>query len=173
MELQSYRAMEDLVEADYSDGYDELTLRASLNQTGLSLTGDYNDYSTKWQVKVGDLVIDCLGDGEKINAAAWTVDGVNYSLDMAPGKEAMGLSYDEVSAITAAVSAIPVRTEVKEEPSAEPAVPSDEALEMPFVLTEAENLSSEAIEVPAETQPTVGRQTRLIVGGGETYVYFD
>ena len=118
-------------------------------------------------------MIDCLGDGEKINAAAWTVDGVNYSLDMAPGKEAMGLSYDEVSAITAAVSAIPVRTEVKEEPSAEPAVPSDEALEMPFELTEAENLSSEAIEVPAETQPTVGRQTRLIVGGGETYVYYD
>ena len=173
MELQSYRAMEDLVEADYSDGYDELTLRASLNQKGLPLTGDYNDYSTKWQEKVGDLVIDCLGDGEKINAAAWTVDGVNYSLDMAPGKEAMGLSYDEVSAITAAVSAIPVWTEVKEEPSAEPAVPSDEALEMPFELTEAENLSSEAIEVPAETQPTVGRQTRLIVGGGETYVYYD
>ena len=44
---------------------------------------------------------------------------------------------------------------------------------MPFELTEAENLSSEAIEVPAETQPTVGRQTRLVVGGGETYVYYD
>ncbi len=177
MELQNYGAMEGTVQADYSDGYDELTLRASLDQKGLALTGDYNDYSVRWQEKVGDLVIDCLGDGEKINAAAWTVDGVNYSLDMAPGKEGMGLSYDEVSAITAAVSAIPVQTEVKEELSAEPAVPSDEALEMPFELTEAENLSSEAIEAPAEepagTQPTAGKPTRLLVGGGKTYVYFD
>ena len=177
MELQNYRAMEDIVEADYSNGNDELVLRASLNQKGLALTGDYNDYSARWQVKVGDLKIECLGDTKKINAAAWTVDGVNYALDMAPGKEGLGLSYDEVSAITAAVSAIPVQTEFKAEPAAEPAVPSDEALEMPFELTDVENQSSEAVETAAEelteSKPTAGRQVRLIVGGGETYVYFD
>lgn len=178
MALQNYRAMEGTVQADYSDGYDELTLRASLDQKGLALTGDYNDYSVQWQEKVGDLVIDCLGDGEKINAAAWTVDGVSYALDMAPGKEGLGLSYDEVSAITAAVKAVPVQTGEKTEPSDGPALPSDEPLEMPFELAETENLMSAAETVPAgaepaEAQPTPARPTRLIIGGGETYIYFD
>lgn len=178
MERQHYRAMKGTVEADYSNGENELTLRASLDRGGLALTGDYNSYSSTWQEKVGDLVIDCIGDGERINAAAWKIGGVSYALDMAPGKEGLGLTYDELSAITAAFSAVPVKTEVKTAHDAAPAAPSEEALEMPFALSEDEYLTSEANDVTpepelTEAQPTGAKQTRLIVGGGEIYICFD
>ena len=175
MELQQYRAMEGTVEADYSDGYDELTLRASLTEEGLALTGDYNDYSVAWQEEIDGLVVDCLGDGEKINAAAWSVDGIAYALDMAPGKEGLGLSRDEMSAIMATLTAVPVKTEIKAEPDTEAAAPSGETLELPFTLEE-EAMTSEAVDSEAEAFPassTGGRQVRLIVGGGETYVIYD
>ena len=174
MELQQYRAMEGIVEADYSDGYDELTLRASLTEEGLALTGDYNDYSVAWQEEIDGLIVDCLGDGEKINAAAWSMDGISYALDMAPGKEGLGLSREEMSAIMATLTAVPMKTEVKTEPDAKASAPSDETLEMPFTLAE-EPLTSEAVDAGAEAVPATpaGRPVRLIVGCGETYVIYD
>lgn len=99
MELLRYRAMENTIEADFSDGEDKLMLRASLEKEGLALAGDYHLYSTEWTEKVGDTEIDCLGDGVTVNVAAFKAGDVAVALDMAGGKEGAGLSAAQLEAL--------------------------------------------------------------------------
>ena len=99
VEFSVYRAVPGTFEADYSNGTDKLTLRASVEDEGFVLSGDYNKYSKAWTEDINGVMVDCLGDGERINVATFKNGGVAYSLTMACGEEGKGLTADELKAL--------------------------------------------------------------------------
>ena len=96
VEFSVYRAVPGTFEADYSNGTDKLTLRASVEDEGFVLSGDYNKYSKAWTEDINGIMVDCLGDGERINVATFKNGGVAYSLTMACGEEGKGLTVEEL-----------------------------------------------------------------------------
>ena len=109
MKLFGYCAMNGTIEADYSDGDNELMLRASLIDEGYTLSGDYNDYSKEWTEKFGDVEVSCLGDGKTVNVASWQNGGVAFAVTMACGLEGQGLTVAELEALVKGTAAEPVR----------------------------------------------------------------
>ena len=99
MELLRYQALPGTIEADYSNGEEELMIRASLDEEGYILSGDYNTYSREWEEEIGGLRVDCLGDGKHINVAMFRLDDTAYALTMACGREGFGLTAEELAAI--------------------------------------------------------------------------
>lgn len=97
MRLTGYRALPGTIEADYTNGEEELMLRASLDDEGYELSGDYNTYSHAWEENIGDVRVDCLGDGEHINVATFQNGDTAYALTMACGMEGSGLTPDELA----------------------------------------------------------------------------
>ena len=98
MKLLYYRAVPGTLEADYSNEEEKLMFRASVDDEGYNLSGDYNSYSHAWQVIVGEHLIDCLGDGKHMNIALFKDGNTAYALTMACGKEGAGLTADEMAA---------------------------------------------------------------------------
>ena len=94
MELFFFRAMPGTIEADYSNGTDELILRASLDEEGYCLAGDYNTYSREWKERIKGATVCCLGDGRRANVAVFNTDDLAYALSMACGREGAGLPDD-------------------------------------------------------------------------------
>ena len=103
MKLLWYRALPGTFEADYSDGKEELMLRASTDEEGYVLSGDYNTYSKEWNEKVGDVSVDCLGDGNRINVAMFKQGDTAYAITMACGREGYGLAAEEFSTLVKAM----------------------------------------------------------------------
>ena len=103
MKLTHYRAVPGTLEADYSNGEEELMFRASVDDDGYNLSGDYNTYSQAWRLTVGDCDVDCLGNGEIINIALFWNGDKAYALTMACGKEGTGLTADEMAGFVTAV----------------------------------------------------------------------
>ncbi len=109
MKLFGYCAMNGTVEVDYTDGENELMLRASLIDEGYTLSGDYNSYSKEWTENFDGVAVDCLGDGKTVNVASWQQGDVAFAVTMACGLEGQGLTVDELRALVAGTSAVPVR----------------------------------------------------------------
>lgn len=65
----------DLIEIDYVNGKDEITIRKGKGSEDIS--GDYNSYKETNTLTVGNLQITTKGEGGKVNVATW-VDG-DYS----------------------------------------------------------------------------------------------
>ena len=103
MHLLRYRATPGTLEADYANGEEELTLRASTEEEGYILSGDYNSYSHEWEETVGGVSVDCLGDGEHINVAVFKYGDTAYALTMACGSEGVGLTADELADLVKAM----------------------------------------------------------------------
>ena len=117
MKLTHYRAVPGTLEADYSNGEEKLMFRASVDDDGYNLSGDYNTYSQAWRLNVGDCEVDCLGNGEIINIALFWNGDKAYALTMACGKEGTGLTADEMAGFVAAVlpAAEEQQTEAREQ----------------------------------------------------------
>ena len=107
MELFFYRAMPGTIEADYSNGEDELTIRASMDENGYCLAGDYNTYSHEWQENIKGLNIDCLGDGKNANVAVFSAGDLAFALCSACGKEGAGISADALKSLVMGMQAVP------------------------------------------------------------------
>lgn len=105
MVLSTLRAMNGTIEADYSDGQNELKIRASVIDEGYTLSGDYNNYSKEWKIDVGGVLVDCLGDGKTINVASYKLNDVAVALTMACGQEGQGLTESELMAIVLSLDA--------------------------------------------------------------------
>ena len=103
MLLMWYRATPGILEADYSNGEEELMLRASTEDEGYILSGDYNSYSREWTETVDGVAVDCLGDGERINVAMFKSGDTAYALTMACGREGVGLTVNELAALVKAM----------------------------------------------------------------------
>lgn len=114
MELLYYRAVPGTFEADYSDGNEELMIRASLDDEGYILSGDYNTYSSEWEEAFDGVAVNCLGDGRHINVAVFKVGDTAYAVTMACGREGAGLTSDVLEKLVTAmlpVSETPVAAE--------------------------------------------------------------
>ena len=107
MELFFYRAMPGTIEADYSNGKDELTIRVSMDENGYYLAGDYNTYSHEWQENVKGLTVDCLGDGKNANVAVFSTGDLGFALGSACGKEGAGISEDTLRSLIMGMQAVP------------------------------------------------------------------
>ena len=128
MELFFYRAMPGTIEADYSNGKDELTIRVSMDENGYYLAGDYNTYSHEWQENVKGLTVDCLGDGKNANVAVFSTGDLAFSLGSACGREGAGISEDTLKSLIMGMQAVPAACEQNGEDifvSAEPDVYAD------------------------------------------------
>ena len=91
----SFRYMEGLAEADYTDGTRTLTIRKGLGDQDVS--GDYTVYPAEWEINHKGLVIRCSGTGETVSLARWAFGGCSWSLTVSPGET--GLSVDEVTSL--------------------------------------------------------------------------
>lgn len=103
MRLLCYRALPGTLEADYTNGEEELMIRASTEDEGFILSGDYNTYSHEWEELVGGVTVDCFGDGEYINVAVFKSDDTAYALTMACGSEGKGLTAGELAVLADAI----------------------------------------------------------------------
>lgn len=109
MKLLWFRALPGTIEADYSNGEEELMIRASVEDEGYILSGDYNSYSKEWNETVNGITVDCLGDGERINIAMFKTGDTAYALTMACGREGYGLTSEELAALMAAMQVQPAQ----------------------------------------------------------------
>ncbi len=140
MELFFYRAMPGTIEADYSNGKDELTIRVSMDENGYYLAEDYNTYSHEWQENVKGLTVDCLGDGKNANVAVFSTGDLGFALGSACGKEGAGISEDTLRSLIMGMQAVPAacRQNGKDiSVSAEPDVYADpQPQSTPFMMQE-------------------------------------
>ena len=120
-----YQAVPGTLEADYYDGIDELMIRASLDDEGYVLSGDYNVYSHAWQEKLGDVTVDCFGDGDTVNLACFKKGNVAFTVSMAIGKEGRGLTVNELGALVNALCLASEETEAA--PAELPEYPTESA----------------------------------------------
>ena len=91
----SFRYMEGLAEADYTDGTRTLTIRKGLGDQDVS--GDYTVYPAEWEINHKGLAIRCSGTGETVSLARWAFGGCSWSLTVSPNET--GLSADEVTSL--------------------------------------------------------------------------
>lgn len=99
----TYRYMDDLCEAVYRKGDEEIVVRYSYEKNGTDLTGDYNEYSKEWleefnEPNVPSVALTCKGDGTTINCAFVPEDaaGLHYAFLCNPGQEGKGLTVDQI-----------------------------------------------------------------------------
>ncbi len=114
MKLSVYRAASGIFEADYSNGTEELMLRASMEDEGYDLSGDYNTYSQEWTETFDGTEVSCLGDGEKANVATFRIGDVAYALTMACGREGEGLTGEEIGQVLASMNPVSEKEETAE-----------------------------------------------------------
>ena len=103
MELLYYRAVPGTFEADYSDGNEELMIRASRDDEGYILSGDYNTYTREWEEAFDSVAVNCLGDGTHINVAVFKVGDTAYAMTMACGREGAGFTSDVLEKLVTAM----------------------------------------------------------------------
>lgn len=103
MKLLYYRAIPGTLEADYSDGNEELMLRASMDDEGYALSGDYNTYSREWGEDLDGVAVNCLGDGTHVNVAVFKDGETAYAITMACGREGAGLTKDALKKLVTAI----------------------------------------------------------------------
>ena len=103
MELLYYRAVPGTFEADYSDGNEKLMIRASLDDEGYILSGDYNTYTREWEEAFDGVAVNCLGDGTHINVAVFKVGDTAYAVTMACGREGAGFTSDILEKLVTAM----------------------------------------------------------------------
>ena len=72
-------------------------MRKANSLFGTDLTGDYNSYSSSWDISVKGLTVHCLGDGITSNTSTFTSGSFGYAICFNIGNEGMGLSEDEIN----------------------------------------------------------------------------
>ena len=80
-DLVTYRYMEDLLEAVYQKGNEEIAIRISKERSGIELSGDYNNYSKEWEENYKGLVVTCRGDGTLINCANADLENIHFVVE--------------------------------------------------------------------------------------------
>ncbi len=99
VELTTYRYMEGMIEALYSQTENEMLIRKSYSHEGTGLSGDYTKYSKTWDETVEDICIHCSGDGESINLAYFDKENGHFSILYNAGNEGKGLSKDQLKTL--------------------------------------------------------------------------
>ncbi|WP_317077716.1 DUF4367 domain-containing protein [Clostridium neonatale] len=74
----------EIIQIEYSNGEDNITFRAGKDIDNIS--GDYNIYKIKNDVKVNGIDVDLEGNNEKVfNLAGWKKESISYSISATNG----------------------------------------------------------------------------------------
>lgn len=110
-DLVTYRYMEDLLEAVYQKGDEEIAIRISKERSGIELSGDYNNYSKEWEENYKGLVVTCRGDGTLINCANADLENIHFVVECNAGQEGKGLTTEQLKSIFMGMQAVPLKGE--------------------------------------------------------------
>ena len=99
LSFKTYRYRSGIIEADYANGVGETVLfvRKANSLFGTDLTGDYNSYSTAWDITLKGLTVHCLGNGITSNTSTYTVGSFGYAICFNIGMEGSGLDPDTIN----------------------------------------------------------------------------
>ena len=97
--FNGYRAIQGILEANYTGWGNSMMIRVSNTTSGADLAGDYNSYSNGWNQNVKGLRIYCQGDGETINWATFSSGGKYWAITYNPGLEGAGMTPDELTSL--------------------------------------------------------------------------
>ena len=97
--FNGYRAIQGILEANYTGWGNSMMIRVSNTTSGADLAGDYNSYSNGWNQNVKGLRIYCQGDGETINWATFSSGGKYWAITYNPGLEGAGMTPDELNSL--------------------------------------------------------------------------
>ena len=99
LHFKGYRYRSGIIEADYANAIGDTVLfvRKANSLFGTDLTGDYNSYSSSWDISVKGLTVHCLGDGITSNTSTFNSGSFGYAICFNIGNEGMGLSEDEIN----------------------------------------------------------------------------
>ncbi|MEE3457617.1 MAG: hypothetical protein VZQ82_06230 [Lachnospiraceae bacterium] len=106
--LLTYRYTEDIFEAVYQKGEEQLVIRVSTTLGGTELSGDYNKYSKKWEENFKGLVVKCHGDGELSNCSYADLEDIHFAVEYNLGEEGKGLSAEQLKSLFMGMQAIPL-----------------------------------------------------------------
>lgn len=101
----NYRYTEDVLEAVYEGGGNQLVIRASSKISDEGLTGDYNEYMKDWDEDIGGSIVHCKGDGTRVNSAYADVRGVYLAVLYNVGEEGRGLDKESLEAVFTGIRA--------------------------------------------------------------------
>jgi len=107
-EFVTYRYTEDILEADYQRGEEQLTIRVSTTLSGLELSGDYSEYSKQWEENFKGLVVQCNGDGTLSNLTYADLENIHFAVECNLGEEGKGLSEEELKSLFMGMQAVPL-----------------------------------------------------------------
>ena len=108
--LLTYRYTEDIFEAVYQKGEEQLVIRVSTTLGGTELSGDYNKYSKEWEENFKGLVVKCHGDGELSNCSYADLEDIHFAVEYNLGEEGKGLSAEQLKSLFMGMQAIPLAT---------------------------------------------------------------
>ncbi len=99
LQFKTYRYRSGIIEADYANAQGETVLfvRKGDSLFGTDLSGDYNSYSTAWDISVKGLTVHCLGNGSNSNTSTFSSGSYGYAICFNIGKEGMGLDEDAIN----------------------------------------------------------------------------
>ncbi len=107
-DLLTYRYTEDIFEAVYQKGDEQLVIRVSTTLSGVELSGDYNKYSKEWEENFKGLVVKCHGDGELSNCSCADLEDIHFAVEYNLGEEGKGLSAEQLKSLFMGMQAIPL-----------------------------------------------------------------
>lgn len=99
LHFKTYRYRSGIIEADYANAIGDTVLfvRKANSLFGTDLSGDYNSYSSSWDISVKGLTVHCLGNGVTSNTSTYTSGSYGYAICFNIGNEGMGLSEDQIN----------------------------------------------------------------------------
>ena len=99
LHFKGYRYRSGIIEADYANAIGDTVLfvRKANSLFGTDLTGDYNSYSTAWDITLKGLTVHCLGNGTTSNTSTYTVGSYGYAICFNIGLEGSGLDPDQIN----------------------------------------------------------------------------
>ncbi|MCR5088052.1 MAG: hypothetical protein K6C08_00895 [Oscillospiraceae bacterium] len=98
LSFAGFRYRNGIIEARYIGNDNLLMIRKSTLVSGQSLSADYNVYSKIWNISLKGLTVECAGDGNTINSAAFSSDA-NFTVSFNAGKEGRGLTADQLNSL--------------------------------------------------------------------------
>ena len=96
LKLETYRYTEEIIEARYTGGDNELVIRKSNTKKDRDLSGDHNTYSEEQLLEIQGVEVTCCGDGSLVNLALYNDGNGNFSISYNAGEEGRGLSEEEL-----------------------------------------------------------------------------
>ena len=96
LSLETYRYTDQIIEARYTGGDNELVIRKSDTVKGRELSGDHNRYADEQVFMIQGMAVTFCGDGQLTNLAFYENENGNFAISYNAGEEGRGLTEKEL-----------------------------------------------------------------------------